>query len=125
MSKESIAEMYEAYPGEVPNAVFLGFSKGLHQGRLGNWKEAAAYLYRKLPSAAELEATGFTREDEEDIDLQPENEQSVMFFAGLGAGAWNHSMNGPCGLRYESLPFLFEMSGIQKKNSRASMPIFW
>ena len=35
VSKESIAEMYEAYPG-APNAVFLGFSKGLHQGRLGN-----------------------------------------------------------------------------------------
>ena len=68
-----------------------------------------------MPSDAELEASGFTREDyEEDIDLWPENERSVLFFAGLGMGAWNHGFSGPCGLKYEALPFLFEMAGIHK-----------
>lgn len=63
-----------------------------------------------------MESSGYTREDyDEEIDLWPENVGSVMFFAGLGMGAWNHSMNGPCGLRYEALPFLFDMAGIQKK----------
>ena len=35
VSKESIDALYDAYPG-APNAVFIGYSKGLHQGRLGN-----------------------------------------------------------------------------------------
>ena len=35
VSKESLETLYEACPG-APNAVFIGYSKGLHQGRLGN-----------------------------------------------------------------------------------------
>lgn len=35
VSKEALETLYEAYPG-APNAVFIGYSKGLHQGRLGN-----------------------------------------------------------------------------------------
>lgn len=35
VSREAIAEFFDAYPG-APNAVFVGYSKGLHQGRLGN-----------------------------------------------------------------------------------------
>lgn len=35
VSAESLAELFDAYPG-APGAVFTGYVKGLHQGRLGN-----------------------------------------------------------------------------------------
>ena len=75
-------------------------------------------MYRRISEEKETNpflASIAAVQENKDIDLWPENVRSVMFFAGLGMGAWNHSMNGPCGLRYEAMPFLFEMAGIQKK----------
>lgn len=34
-SKESVAELFDAYPG-APGAIFSAYVKGLHQGRAGN-----------------------------------------------------------------------------------------
>ena len=48
--------------------------------------------------------------------MWPENERAILFFAGMGQGAWLHGMNGPSGLRYEALPFQLEMAGIRKKH---------
>lgn len=50
-----------------------------------------------------------------DVEVWPENLPYVQFFARLGSGAWNVGMNGRTGIRYEALPFLFEMAGIRKK----------
>lgn len=50
--------------------------------------------------------------DEDDVEVWPENEQAAFFFASLGMGNWNNSMNGRCGLNYESLPFTLKMRGI-------------
>ena len=35
VTKDSLTALYEAYPG-APGAVFTGYVKGLHQGRVGN-----------------------------------------------------------------------------------------
>ena len=54
-------------------------------------------------------------QESQDVEIWPCNVQFVEFFAGLGPGAWNVGMNGRTGLRYEALPFQFDMAGIPKK----------
>ena len=51
----------------------------------------------------------------EEVDVWPENFAFVEFFSALGSGAWASGMNGRSGIRYESLPFIFEMRGIPRK----------
>lgn len=36
------------------------------------------------------------------IEVWPENQQAVVFFAAVGAGAWNVGAGGPIGIRPEA-----------------------
>jgi hypothetical protein len=41
--------------------------------------------------------------DHDLIEVWPENEQAVVFFAAIGAGAWNVGPGGPIGIRPEAM----------------------
>lgn len=55
-------------------------------------------------------------QESQDVEVWPENVPFVEFFAQLGGGAWLVGMSGRTGIRYECLPFLFEMNHIKKKH---------
>ncbi len=43
-----------------------------------------------------------------------------MFFSSMGHGAWEHGMNGPCRLDYQTVVnILFDHHGIKKKKRKA------
>ncbi|MEY2654570.1 MAG: hypothetical protein RLZZ524_1598 [Pseudomonadota bacterium] len=47
------------------------------------------------------------------FDVWPENWRAVQVFASLGT-QWTVGMAGSTGLRYEALPFVFEMQGVDR-----------
>lgn len=58
-------------------------------------------MYERLPTAKELEGTGFVPEDYETdpVDIWPENEAAFDLFAWLGT-QWCMGPGGPVGLNY-------------------------
>jgi hypothetical protein len=66
---------------------------------------------------AALAAFGLKRDgpvpDDAVVDVWPENWQAVQVFAACGT-QWTVGMAGSTGLRYEALPFVFEMSGVDR-----------
>lgn len=75
------------------------------RGPLGKLTAAAAALYEKLPTAAEMEASGFLPEDFEGdpVEVWPEMWPAVELFCRLGT-QWHVSpAGGATGLRYEAL----------------------
>lgn len=55
------------------------------------------------------------------IDVWPENEDAVRAFISMGT-QWNVGMGGPVGLRYESLPVVLDLLGIEAGARRALFP---
>lgn len=53
-------------------------------------------------------------EPEQDIEVWPDNWQVMQIFTDM-LSQWNVGMSGVIGLRYESLPIIFEMHGIKRK----------
>lgn len=64
-----------------------------------------------------LAAFGLKREgpapEDAVFDVWPENWPAVQVFAAVGT-QWTVGMAGSTGLRYEALPFVFEMQGVQR-----------
>jgi hypothetical protein len=65
-----------------------------------------------------LAAFGLKRDGPEPEDafyeVWPENWQAVVLFSAITT-QWNVGMNGPVGLRYESLPFVLELHGVARE----------
>lgn len=64
-----------------------------------------------------LAAFGLKRDgpppDDGAVDVWPNNWPAVQVFAACGT-QWTVGMAGSTGLRYEALPFIFEMQGVQR-----------
>ncbi|WP_229421713.1 DUF1799 domain-containing protein [Massilia aquatica] len=58
-------------------------------------------MYRKTPSAEELEAACLTKEDfaGEEVDPWPDNMPALLLFQYMRT-QWRTGANGPCGLDY-------------------------
>jgi hypothetical protein len=83
-------------------------------------REAVRALYggtRDVASEdAALAAFGLKRDgtpEDADFEVWPDNWQAFTVFAAV-ATQWTVGMNGPTGLRYESLPFVLELHGIER-----------
>lgn len=64
-----------------------------------------------------LAAFGLKRDgpvEDKDFEVWPDNWQAVIVFSALTT-QWFVGMNGPTGLRYEALPFVFEAHGVVKE----------
>ena len=68
----------------------------MHRRPLGKLKAAAAAFYSRIPSDAELEKTGYTREDfDQECEVWEENVPVFQLFCGLQT-QW-HVMSGGAG----------------------------
>lgn len=80
---------------------------GARAGPPGKLKRAAAALYTAPPDQKELALWGLKPSDfggaDEAIDVWPDNEAAVLFFADIGAGCWNVGTGGPLGIRPEAM----------------------
>ncbi|MGV7210503.1 DUF1799 domain-containing protein [Oxalobacteraceae bacterium A2-2] len=58
-------------------------------------------MYERLPTAEELEGSGFAPEDYETdpVEIWPENEAALDLFMSLGS-QWTMGPSGPVGLNY-------------------------
>lgn len=76
-------------------------------------------MYQQTPTAAELAPLGLTPDDYEfdDVEVWPENMPAVRLFRKL-ATQWVRGFSGTTGLRYEALPFLFDLHGIAPDERR-------
>lgn len=55
--------------------------------------------------------------EDDDIEVWPDNWDSVVFLSRLPHGAWEYGMNGRCRLDYQTIDrVLFKRFGVKKKD---------
>lgn len=73
-------------------------------------------LFSEGPTAEQAELYGLSLEDfdEPEASVWPDNIMPVRLFSDDLVHQWRHGFNGPIGLDYTAMPFIFRMNKIPR-----------